>query len=370
MLGIDGSIMSRDAVAATVTGGLIAVSDPELLPLYLKRTGDIGGWLEGRAIDAHRTNSRLLKKALHLASAGDVDVVLKVNAATITDTYWFRMDGASLKYEGVRFKENFFSELALCGDPDSFNQPYSPTPELTNIGSFEKCWRLIDGKWWMIKQGSDLERFSELFVCRLGQALGFPMANYLPENGMIKSLDFTDGASVNYEAADGIVGDNEDYLSNFNALWNLSPELAGQYMQIIYLDTLCFNMDRHTKNYGVLRDVASGAILRMAPNYDNNVALFARGIPHNLDRVNDKLISMFSDLLGQDSRVLDIVCQFPAPTVEMLDGCMDQIAIPIEREAVCTFIMSGSDQIQKRIQMQRGNTSLPPPVQSPTPAGG
>ena len=350
MLRISGSIMSEDAIVATVKDGLIAVSDPALLPLYLKRTGDVEGWLRGRAIDAHRTNSRLLKKALRLASADDIEVVLKVNAATITDTYWFREEGAGIRYEDVRFKENFFDNLALRGDPDSFNQPYSPTPELTNIGSFEKCWRLIDGGWWMIKQGNDLERFSELFVCRLGQALGFPMANYLPENGTIKSPDFTDGASVNYEAADGIVGNDEDYLNSFDALWNLSPELAGQYMQIIYLDTLCFNMDRHTKNYGVLRDVASGAILRMAPNYDNNVALFARGIPHDLDRLNDKLVALFCELLDQDRRVLDISCRLPVPTVEMLEGCISQIAIPIDRGAVCAFIMSGSDQIQKRIQ--------------------
>jgi len=353
MLVFNGEVLSKDRVVAVVRDSLLTESDPALLPLFLKRTGDVEAWLAGRAIDSHRTNSRLLKKALRLSAANDAQVVLKVNAATITDTYWFREAGSRLKYEDVRFKYNFFDSLALRGDPDSFNQPYSPTPELTNIGSFEKCWRLTDGHWWMIKQGSDLERFSELFIYRLGQALGFPMADYEAEDGTIKSPDFTEGASVNYEAADGIVGSDEDYAVNFKAFYDLSPELAGQYLQIIYLDTLCFNMDRHTRNYGVLRDVETGAVLRMAPNFDNNIALFARGVPMNLDRANDKLVSLFCELLDQDKRSLEIVSGFPVPDADMIDKCVGLIDIPIEGESVCMFVLNGSRLVQDFIHRHR-----------------
>ena len=361
MAKLDGEVMSRDKVIATVRDGSITGSDAALLPLFLKRTGDVAGWLADRAIDSHRTNSRLLKKALRLTSADDIEVVLKVNAATITDTYWFRQCGSVLKYEDVRFKVNRFDKLALRGDPDSFNLPYSPTPELTNIGSFEKCWRLSGDKWLMIKQGNDLERFSEQFIYRLGQALGFCMAEYQPEDGTIKSPDFTDGASVNFESANGIVGDDEDYAVNFEAFWRLSPEIAEQYLQIIYLDTICFNMDRHTKNYGILRDAGTGAVLRMAPNFDNNVALFARGIPENLERSNDKLVSLFCDLLKRDDNALGIVQKFPVPDRDMIKDCAGQIAIRIDQEVLCAYIMNGSGRIQDHI---RGRMS-----KSPGPAG-
>jgi len=348
MIKLNGDIMSKDKAIAVVCDGMITESDAALLPYFLRRTGDVALWLAGRAIDAHRTNSRLLKKALRLTTADDVDVVLKVNAATITDTYWFRQNGSNLKFDDVRFKVNCFDKLALRGDPDSFNQPYSPTPELTNIGSFEKCWRLSDEKWLMIKQGDDLERFSELFIFKLGQALGFPMAEYLPENGTIRSPDFTDGASVNFESADGIVGDDEDYVINLEAFRKLLPELAEQYLQIIYMDALCFNMDRHTKNYGVLRDVETGAILRMAPNFDNNIALFARGIPVSLERSNDKLVSLFRDLIEQDDQAMEIVKRFPVPNCDMIMACAGQISIEVDHEALCTFIMNGIKQIQGR----------------------
>jgi len=60
------------------------------LPLYLKRVHDANAWLESRAIDSHRANSRLLKKALQLKEKDDISTVLHVNGATITDTYWIK----------------------------------------------------------------------------------------------------------------------------------------------------------------------------------------------------------------------------------------------------------------------------------------
>ena len=61
MLKITGTLMSEDRVIATVKDGEITDRNDALLPLYLRRTGDLEGWLSARAIDAHRTNSRLLK---------------------------------------------------------------------------------------------------------------------------------------------------------------------------------------------------------------------------------------------------------------------------------------------------------------------
>ena len=279
-----------------------------------------------------------------------MDAVLRVHAATITDTYWFCPEGESLTYADVRFRENQFATLALKGDPDSFNKPYSRTPELTNIGSYEKCWLQRDNQWWMVKQGNELERFSEMFIYHLGRALGFPMAEYQQEDNTVISPDFTDGASVNYESADGIVGDNEDYCRNFEAFYTMSPDLARQYLEIIYMDTLCFNMDRHTRNYGVLRDLDTGEILSMAPNFDNNIALFSRSIPQNLARTNDKLIALFNELLEQEDRALEFAQALPTPTREMIEGCALATGIPMDLDTLCAFVLNGSEQVQAQIE--------------------
>ena len=157
MQNITGTLMSEDCVIATVKNGVITDADERLLPLYLKRTGNIEGWLASRAIDSHRTNSRLLKRAVRLRTTDDIATALAVNSATVTDRYWFKPEGSSAVYEDIRFKENYFAELALRGDPDSFSRKPSRTPELTNTGSFEKCWKLIDGEWGMYKSGNKEE---------------------------------------------------------------------------------------------------------------------------------------------------------------------------------------------------------------------
>ena len=171
MLEISGQIMSTDIPVVEIENGIVKSVNKELAPLFFLRSLDFTAWLESRAIDSHRTNSRLLKKALRLSNKDDANTVLAVNAVTITDNYWFKESGSDLTWENVRFKENFFDNLALCGDFESFNQPVSRTPELTNIGSFEKCWRLIDNKWWLYKTGNQLEYFSELFIAKLAEKL-------------------------------------------------------------------------------------------------------------------------------------------------------------------------------------------------------
>jgi hypothetical protein len=299
--------------------------------------------------------------ALRLNNYDDISVVLKVNAATINDTYWIRgSEDSNLTYRDIVFKENLFDGLALYGDPDSFNFAFSPTPELTNIGSYEKCWRLIDGHWWLYKQGNDLERFSEMFICKIGKALGLSMAEYELDGKYIRSRDFTDGVSVNYEAADGIVGENEDYAINFQDFEKLSSKIAKQYIGLVYLDAVCFNMDRHTKNYGILRDVLSGEILALAPNFDNNVALFSRGYPKNPDRQNDKLIALFLELLEKEPKALQYFKDLRLPRIDMrmIPACADKIPINVDHKFLCDFILNGDGQIRQCVQQMSEGPNL------------
>lgn len=163
----------------------------------------------------------------------------RFESCTVTDRYWFRPEGSAAVYEDIRFKENYFSELALRGDPDSFSNRPSRTPELTNTGSFEKCWKLINGEWWMYKSGNEKEYFSELFICRLGEKLGLPMAHYELDGEYIRSKDFTNGAEVNFEPMRSLADDDEDYENCFNILNEISPDIAVQYLLLLWMDTVC-----------------------------------------------------------------------------------------------------------------------------------
>ena len=362
-LNITGCILSGDKVVAAVKNGEITDFDESLVPLYLKRTKDVEGWLASRAIDAHRTNSRLLKRALRLRTIDDAQTALAVNAATVTDRYWFRPEGSTAQYEDIRFKENYFDTLALRGDPDGFSHKPSRTPELTNTGSYEKCWRLIDGEWWMYKSGSENEHFSELFLCLLGEKLGLPFAHYEMDGKYIRTRDFTDGASVNFEPISALMGDNEDYGDCFEAIFALSPALARQYLQIIWFDTVCYNMDRHTGNFGFLRDVESGEILSMAPNFDNNIALIARGYPSDRSRGKDGILRIFREFLQQseDARKMLREMDLPQITEELLDECLSEAPFDVDGDFIIDFILNGQ-KLVKNIILTEDMTERDEPI--------
>ena len=54
---------------------------------------------------------------------------------------------------------------------------------------------------------------------------------------------------------------DKDYGFNCDGLLKLNPELLKPYLDMLFMDALVFNVDRHTQNYGLLRSRETGAIL-------------------------------------------------------------------------------------------------------------
>ena len=298
-------LLSRDIPIAKVIDNSLVVIDSSLLPLFLQRTGDVKRWLESRAIDGHRVNARLLKRALRLQSKDDLATVLAMNAATITDNYWVKsLNDDSTKYIDIRFTENMFGDLALTGDANSFNQLPSKTPELTNIGSFEKCWRIEDGNWWIYKAGTNRELFSELYAFEIGKSIGLSMARYEAAGKYIKTKDFTDNAKVNFEPAVSLIGDKSNYIEIYEILKEVDLNIANDYVKMCYFDGLIFNMDRHEYNFGILRNCDTGEILSLAPLFDHNVTMVSRGYPKNI--LDDILVHDFTELLHYTNKPISI----------------------------------------------------------------
>lgn len=357
----NGYLLSGSTPAAQIQHGRIVPLDQSRMPLYLAAGGKLEDWLTSRAIDRHRSNSRILKKILRLTDSSDLAAVLRVHAAAITDNYWVKSDSEeTLSYENVRFTEDMFAEIALTGSFSSYSKTYSQaqidagSPELTNIGSYEKCWRVKDGRWYLYKSGTPLERFSELFIARLGASLGFEMAKYLPEGEFVKTPDFTKGV-YNYEPAAAIVGDEEDYAFNYDRLAALSPALARQYLDILYMDALCFNVDRHTQNYGVLRSRADGTIVGMAPNFDNNIALISRGYGPDARQTNGFLMDLFEGLLEERALAYSVPA-LDEETVRKIAGETLPDA-EIDRNYVVEMVLERGQRLGRKLErFQRQNS--------------
>ena len=81
------------------------ILNEKLAPLYILNRGNIRRWIEERAADGARANTRAVKGYQRISkTAGDYQTAMKVNAAVITDNFWVS-DCDSLAYEDVVFRK-------------------------------------------------------------------------------------------------------------------------------------------------------------------------------------------------------------------------------------------------------------------------
>lgn len=137
------------------------------------------------------------------------------------------------------------------------------------------------------------------------------------------------------------MNDNEDYAANYKVFREIGQTVADQYLEILIMDTLCLNADRHTQNYGVLRDPLTGTILSMAPNFDNNIALISRGYASST-RQNDLMVSLFNALEQETGAVSSYLQRHSLPVVtpELISDCCKKTNINVDIPHIQEFILS------------------------------
>ena len=344
---LTGSLMEEDTCVATFENGILLSLDEKRAPFWIVRTKDLASWLESRAIDPTRPNSRLLKRALDLPSSSDLTAVLAVNGVTLTDHYWFKPKQSRLSWEKVSYQDDFFVDLSLKGDPKDFSLSPRRSPQLTVNGSYEKGWKKIDGHWWLYKVGSEEERFSEYFIYLLGKSLSLPMAEYSLDGEYIRTKNFAE--DYDFEPAESLVGEENDEEKIFAKIEaSFGKNIASSYLTLISFDRLVFNMDRHNQNYGFLRERGSGKVISLAPNFDNNIALISRGYP-SLDRSKDGLIRILRETLkkNKEMALLYSELRWEKVTPELVDKCLEACPFSVDKDFVRSFVLSGVKELIK-----------------------
>ncbi len=305
---LTGDLMSGDEPAASFKDGRLLWKSP-LAPLFFLRSDDLAAWLSSRAIDQHRAHSRILKKALRIAPRDDLAASLAVHGATLTDDYWFRPLCSRKRYEDILFRTDRYAEMAFSGDAGMLAKPPSRTPELTLGGSFEKCWRLSEGRWRMEKAGTGEELFAEWFCARIAPSFGVRSATYEARPSSVISPNFADEA--NFEPVSSLTGDDDSFQTVFRALIPFGENVLEEYLLLMRFDAVVGNVDRHSENMGLLRERGTGKVLGMAPSFDCNLALFSRGAPPSPQREKDGLIRMFRKFLREDRDALRLFSSLP-----------------------------------------------------------
>lgn len=356
-----GWIMSGNRIVAAIDNDIVTVTDKQRCPLFLLKNSSVKDWLADRAFDTTRGHSRTLKRAAKMTSLSDAEVALRFYGATVTDNYWVRTsDNGALTYEEIRFKTDHLFRMALNGDLSELEDASEESsPQFTVSGCLEKGWTIetlfdaggLDSRWVLYKQENSTEKFNEMFVSDLSEALGIPSAEYYPTGTGIKTPSFAEG--YNFEDMAGVIGDNyADYGYVYDTIKDMFGKNAAEdYVRLLYADAVSCNVDRHSKNFGVLRDPDTGAFVSMAPNYDYNQSVFGNGLEVNSkpEVKADLLITDLVDLI----RDKDIDISLPEIKEKELREATkrnsehslyeDAVSYVLGRQCITHILLSGGD---------------------------
>lgn len=279
-------LMCKNDAIAQYRSGQLRVFDKFRQPLLLARTGDFKSWVSNRAMNSHRPSASVLRKLLNLTDYSDFAVAMHNNATCATDAYWVKRATEDLTWEHIKIDNDMLADHILAGNLKTLTvETNLKTYDTTTTGSCEKCWKYFNHGWYMMKLGNKYEAFSELLVSRLCGLFGFNTVRYeayRDNKGNIKGVEsenFIYKDNEYFEEMHALVAEETGYKINYDALKLLENhygcDLLTDYMNLIVMDTIAYNVDRHTRNYGVIREDVKGTVLRMAPNYDNNMSLLA-----------------------------------------------------------------------------------------------
>lgn len=306
----------KEALDTGVVFEVTRVEDKTKLPFGF---GNINAWIDSRKSSKHNTH---LKAIMTRLGCEDNEGFIRItHAASINDTFWIRSDKESVQWSDISLYRNQFTEMisklafegvGLYGEVFS-----SASPELSCEGSFRKCFR---------KENEEGEYGSDIFIYKRGsifkikdieirgiepycEAMASEIAQIIsPENAVSYEINYLHGklatkcnvfSSEEYGYASlvkvyGATNDLNEIMKYFEQYG------SEQYLrEMLVIDALCFNEDRHAGNYGFVFSNDTMQIQGIAPVFDFNISLMPYFKLEDFADVGDKLIEIFPKL-GED----------------------------------------------------------------------
>lgn len=247
----------------------------------------LNAWWIDRSIPASRSGVR---QALETLDLPDPHLLLvRCFGLSLSDQYWVKPLGRDLSWASINFFDNPFSEDigdVLLGKPPHSAAIDFCSPDNTSDGFLKKRWKILNGKRCLLKAGSNpflQQPFNEVIASLLAETLGIPHVPYtlLWDDGLPYSVceDFitpdTELVSA-WRVMQSFPKDNSTsvYRHYLNCCAALGiPDMAHAVNQMIVLDYLIANEDRHQNNFGLIRDANTLAWLGAAPIFDSGSSL-------------------------------------------------------------------------------------------------
>lgn len=248
----------------------------------------LNGWWTSRSIPASRQG---LQEALSVLYISTPTLLLKKSLGlSLSDSYWIKPKDSDIKWADVNFYDNSFtSDLGeLMFDNKRTSKHISlMTPQNASDGWLKKKWVIENNKRYLIKGASgyfEQEPLNEVIGSVICKRLGIPHVTYTAfiEKGKFRSKceNFlepnTEYVPAWYITAAVPRKNNESLLEHFKrSCKELEvPYNEKQMNQMLIFDYLVSNSDRHTGNFGFIRNTDTLEWIGMAPLFDNGTSLW------------------------------------------------------------------------------------------------
>ena len=257
---------------------------PELLPKQIcHATADgFASWLRERAVDLNSVKHRNLMNEL-VGSRDRTTIALRTHMFSISDTFTCFEEGEFTPRLQLCQPEdqNAVSDFILVSSDTSLRKLRISTPNASTDGSFTKTWKYEDGDWWLYKLQPSAATRIEVGICRVLQGIGWDVAEYRYVGKFLKRVKTRSFVQPEefFEPYDSFrfffddPSDDDDVI--YRNIASLGTEFEEAWKRILLADAVFVNTDRHMRNFGVMRSSRTGAVLRLAPNFDNNRAYLA-----------------------------------------------------------------------------------------------
>lgn len=257
---------------------------PELLPMQIRDTSADGFsfWLRERAVDLNSVQHRNLMNEL-IGSRDKTILALRTHMFSISDTFTCFEEGEFTPRQQLCRPEdqNTVSDFILVSSDTSLRGLRVSTPNASTDGSFTKTWRFENNAWWLYKLQPGAATEAEVQISRVLRSIGWDAAEYDyvgKYRKRVRTLNFLQPKEF-FEPYDSFrfsfndpSDDDEVIFRNMTAM---GPAFEKAWRRIMLADAVFLNTDRHMRNFGVIRSSATGEVLRLAPNFDNNQAYLA-----------------------------------------------------------------------------------------------
>lgn len=304
---------------------IIDIYNPKYRPMQVKynnkkniiEKSSFEHFLKGRRIPDTRQDKDILLENIQGKSLYELS--LAYFGLSLSDQYWIKEKNDSVEWKDINFFQNNFSQdmgLFIFGKSDS---SFSlKTPNNTSDGWLKKAWILDEDKRILVKGSSKpfyQEAFNEKIAYEISKILGINHIKY-----EIKNMD-----EMTYSVCENFIDENTELIPVNAIVQNAQkPNHISMYDfvigeleklgvnnakngidEMLFLDYIIFNEDRHFNNFGFIRDVETLEVKGMAPIYDSGTSLFYNTLDTAIKSANPNVKPFYTDRKKQFELIKD-----------------------------------------------------------------